>query len=264
MIQDSLLLPNALENTEILSGDSILAMAVELQNNPIAIRYDANNWGFILFFICFFIIVTAVSKGNKFLLFMFNGLYRNKDRHSMFYETVTNETFHKFFLSFQTVLLLSILFYCYAVHEYLLLITSLTQMFLFIGKISLLLIVFLLYKFLTYSIIGVIFFKKETVIQWNDVFFSLISLNGILLFLPTLILFYVEAAYTFCIYFMIFYLIFNLFFIFYKIYALFFHKKQRLLYFILYLCTQEIIPLYLVYRGIVYLIVQKDTIWMQA
>jgi|GEM_PF-1025154 len=264
MIQDSLLLSNALENTEILSGDSVFTRAVELQNNPIAIQYSVNNWGFILFFICFFIIVSIISNRNKFLLFMFSGLYHTKDRHNMFYETVTNETFNKFFLSFQTVLLLSLIFYCYAVHEYLLVITTLTQMFIFIGKISLLLIVFLLYKFLTYSIIGAVFFKKETVIQWNDIFFSLISLNGIVLFLPTLILFYVESAYTFCIYFMIFYLIFNLFFIFYKIYTLFFHKKQRLLYFILYLCTQEIIPLYLIYRGLVYLIAQKDTIWIQA
>jgi len=137
-------------------------------------------------------------------------------------------------------------------------------MLLFLGKCSLLLVIFFIYKFLTYSITGAIFFKKEIVVQWNNDYFSWISLNGIILFLPTLILFYVEAAYIFCFYFMIFYLISNLLFIFYKVYTLFFHRKQRLLYFILYLCTQEIIPLYLVYRGFVYLIVQKDTIWMQV
>jgi hypothetical protein len=133
----------------------------------------------------------------------------------------------------------------------------------FLGKISLALIAFFLYKFLSYTVLGAIFFKKDTVLQWNNDFFSLISLNGIFLFVPTLILFYIETAYIFCTYFMAIYLIFNLFFIFYKIYTLFFQGKQRLLYFILYICTQEIIPLYLVYRGLVYLIAQKDTIWMQ-
>ena len=230
---------------------------------PISIKNEANNWGFMLFFICFFIIVSIINNRNRFFLSMFSSLFRNKDRHNMFYKTVTNETLYKFFLSLQTILLLSIVFYCYAVHEHFLSVTTLTQMLLFLGKCSLLLVIFFIYKFLSYTVVGVIFFKKEIVVQWNNDYFSWISLNGIVLFLPALILFYVETAYIFCFYFLIFYLISNLLFIFYKVYTLFFHRKQRLLYFILYLCTQEIIPLYLVYRGFVYLIVQKDTIWMR-
>ena len=234
----------------------------EVGDIPIAVKYDTYNWGFILFFICFFVTVSIISNRGRFLLSMFSGLYRNKERHSMFYEPVTNETLIKIFLSLQTILLLSIILYRYAVHEHFLQEISLIKMLLFLGKCSLVLIAFFLYKFIAYSITGVIFFRKEIVSQWNDDFFSLISLNGILLFFPTLILFYVENIYTFCIYFLIFYLLFNLFFIFYKVYVLFFQGKQRLLYFILYLCTQEIIPLYLVYRGLVYLIAQKDSIWM--
>jgi len=236
---------------------------MDLKNIPIAVRNDANNWGFILFFICFFIIVSIINNRNRFLLSMFSGLFRNKDRHNMFYETVANENLNKLFLSLQTVLLISIIFYCYAIHENFLPV-NLTQMFIFLGKISWLLTVFFLYKFLTYFILGNIFFKKETTLQWNDDFLSILSLNGIFLFLPVLILFYVESAFYICMYFFTFYLILNLFFIFYKIYTLFFQGKRLLLYFILYLCAQEIMPLYLVYRGIVYLIEQKDTIWMQV
>ena len=250
------------ELTDALSSDSVITQVIELNNNPIAVKDAANNWGFILFFICFFIIVSIISNRNKFLLSLFSRLYRNKDRQSMFYETVTNETFNKIFLCIQTVILISILIYCYAIHNNYLSITSLSGMYLFIGKISLFLFAFLLYKFLTYSTLGIIFFRKDMVIQWNDDFFSLISLNGIFLFLPTLIFFYVEAAYTFCVYFLVFYLFLNLIFVFYKVYTLFFNNKQHLLYFILYLCAQEIIPIYLVYRGIVYLITQKETIWM--
>ena len=238
-----------------------------MKDIPVAIQNEVNNWGFILFFICFFIVVSVIGSSNKFLLSMFSRLFRNKDRQNMFYKNVTNETLNKFLLSFQTILLLSIILYCYAAHEQYssaTSITTLTQMLLFLGKYSLLIIGFFLYKFLTYSATGAIFFKKETVIQWNEDYFSLIALNGIFLFFPALLLFYVGTAYIFLIYFLVFYLIFNLFFIFYKIYTLFFHRKQRLLYFILYLCTQEMIPLYLMYRGFVYLIAQKDTIWMQV
>jgi len=257
------LLSAIIENIETTSADSIFMSMIELKNSPLAIKSDAANWGFILFFICFFIIVSIIGNRNKFLLSMFSGLYRNKDRHNLFYNTVTHETLNKIFLSLQTIFLLSIIIYCYAIHENYLSVTTFTQMLLFLGKCSFILIIFFFYKFLSYMIIGAIFFKKETVIQWNDDFFSLISLNGIFLFFPALILFYVEQVYNYCIFFLVFYLIFNLFFIFYKIYVLFFQGKQRLLYFILYLCTLEIIPLYLVYCGFVYLITQKDTIWMQ-
>ena len=262
MTQDSLFLPYIFENTELLTGDSVYTPAVELLNNPIAVRYEANNWGFIVFLVCFFIIVAVFGNRNKFLPSLFSGLYRNKDRHNMFYKTVANESLNKFFLSFQTLLLLSIVCYCYAIHAYSLSIATFTQMFLFLGKCFLLLTAFLLYKFLSYSVAGAVFFKKETFIQWNDDFFSLIGLNGIFLFLPTLVLFYTEPGYEICIFFMVFFLILNILFISYKIYVLFFQRKRRLLYFILYLCTQEIIPLYLVYHGLVYLITQKDTIWM--
>ena len=247
-----------------LATNFILVQAVEMENIPIAERSEANNWGFILFFACFFIIAIIISNRNRFLLSMFSRLFRNKDRHSMFFETVTHETLNKIILSLQTILLLLIIFYCYATHENLLpTITPTETLFLF-GKSALILIAFFSYKFLSYSIIGTIFFKKETVFQWNDDFFSIISLNGIFLFFPALILFYVESAFYLCIYFIVLYFIFNLFFIFYKIKTLFFQGKHYLLYFILYLCTQEIIPLYLVYSGFVYLIAQKDTIWMQV
>jgi len=253
---------NISEFNDVLSSDSIITTAVDLVNNNINIKSAANNWGFILFFICFFIIVGILSNRNKFLLHLFNRLYRNKERNSMFYETLTNESFSKALLCILTILLLSIIFYCYAIHEHFITITKLTDMLLFLGKISLVLLIFFLYKLFTYSAIGAIFFNKEMKTQWNDDFFSLISINGIFLFLPALIVFYVETLYAFCLYFLVFYLILNLFFIFYKIFSIFFYKKQHLLYFILYLCAQEIIPLYLVYRGFVYLIEQKETIWM--
>ena len=231
-------------------------------DSTIDVNFDTNNWGFILFLICFLITVIIVSNRNRFLNSIFYRLYQNKDRKSVFYQTVTYENFNKIFLSIQTIILTSIIIYCYAVHESFLSVASFTQMLQFIGKCSFILMIYLLYKFLSYSIIGAIFFKKETVIHWNEAFFSLISIDGIILFIPTLIIFYVDKAYYFCIYFFIFYLFFNIFFIFYKIYVLFFRVKLRFLYFILYLCAQEIIPLYLVYRSLIYLITQKDTIWI--
>ena len=179
MIQTSLLLSATSEYTVTLVTDSVFSQPVDLMNNLIVNRSEVNNWGFIIFFICFFIVTNIISNSDKFLLSMFNGLFRNKDRQSMFYEAVTNENLNKLFLCFQTILMLSMIFYCYAIHKQFLSITTLTQMLLFLGKCSLVLVAFFLYKFFTYSIIGAVFFKKETVTQWNEDFFSLIGLNGI-------------------------------------------------------------------------------------
>ena len=205
-----------------------------------------------------------MNNRNGFLFSAFSRLFSKNDRQNMFYENITNETLNKMILSLQTTLLLSIIIYCYAIHQHFISTTTPAQMLIQLGKNSLLLIVFFLYKFISYSFAGSIFFKKDSVRQWNDDFFSIISLNGIFIFLPALILFYVEPAFNFLFFLFIIYLIFNLFLIVYKIKTLFFRDNRYLLYFILYLCTQEIIPLYLVYRGFVYLIVQKDTTWMQA
>jgi len=264
MLQNTLFLSGVLKFPEVFVNNSPLAYAVELENNPVNLRDDINNWGFLLFFICFFITVNVISNRRKYFLYMFSRLFYNKERHSMFFEAVTHETLNKIFLCLQTILLISVIFCYYAIQKHFILIPTLTEMILFLGKSSLFLIIFFLYKFLTYYVAGAIFFKKETVLLWNDIFLSLIGFNGIVLFLPVMIFFYVETIFTFCIFFFIIYLLFNQFFIIYKQYSLFFQSKQHLLYFILYLCTQEIIPLYLVYRGFVYLITQEDTVWMQV
>jgi hypothetical protein len=75
------------------------------------------------------------------------------------------------------------------------------------------------------------------------------------LFLPTLVMFYVVEAYKWCFIFYLIYLIFVAFLLIYKVYVLFFSHKSHFLYFILYLCAQEIIPLYFLYKGFGYLII---------
>ena len=254
MPQDSLFLNEIFDYSENPSpGVNAYNQNTELQEIPISGMYQANNWGFILFLTCFFIIAYTVSQRAKLLLSMANGLFRNKDRQSIFFEPAGNEFTSKILLGLQTVILGSLIFYCISIHNETFIPESSSQLFLFLGKTALALIVFFIYKFLSYSIIGNIFYKKEAVHLWNDNFFSIICLSGIVLFFPVLIFFYVKQAYFFCYYFILLYSIFILIFTFYKIYALFFHEKERLLYFILYLCAQEIIPLFLLYKVLVYL-----------
>jgi hypothetical protein len=138
-------------------------------------------------------------------------------------------------------------------------------LFWILGIVSSLIIVFFIYKFLSNILIGNIFFQKENVHLLNYNLFSIISLSGLVLFIPTLLMFYVKEAYYFCFYFNLIYFLFVEVLMVYKIYVIFFHNKGLLLYFILYLCAQEIVSLYLSYRALIYLFtkLQKSTLWLQ-
>lgn len=152
----------------------------------------------------------------------------------------------------QTVLLTSIILYCKAVSESIFQVESSSGMFSFLGVTFLLLGLFIAYKYLTYSFTGYIFFDKETEQQWNDTFSSAICVSGVILFFPALILFYTEQIDAYGVYCVLLYFIFIQIVLLYRQFVLFFNKKGGLIYFILYLCTQEIIPLFLLYKGFIY------------
>jgi hypothetical protein len=222
---------------------------------PISQRLQLQNWGFILFLVCFFIFIQIINNTSKLLTTMLKGLWKNNNKESIFAEQIKNEFIIKSLLSLQTIVLCAVNLFSYLLFqkEYSHEIGS--QMFPFIIKASMLIFAFLLYKSVTYNIIGTIFFQKGNLREWNDYFFSIICLSGFILFLPTLLLFYIEKTLYFCWFFYSIYFISIIILIFRKIYVLFFPRKTLLLYFILYLCAQEIIPLYFLYKGLEYLFI---------
>jgi hypothetical protein len=121
-----------------------------------------------------------------------------------------------------------------------------------LGVTASFILLFILYKFIVNFAVGHIFFQRESVQLWNNLFFSIVSLSGIVLFFPALLIFYFPSSFYISAYFFLFYSLFVNSLIFYKIYQIFFQQKHALLYFILYLCTQELLPLFFVYKALVY------------
>jgi hypothetical protein len=219
-------------------------------------RIQFQNWGFILFLACFFIFVQVFSSGSKLLLSMLKGFSGSSNRESIFAEQINNEFIIKLLLCFQTIILCSVNLFSYYVYQVDILPEHSSQMFSFIFKSSALLFLFFLYKFLIYNLVGNIFFSKESLHEWNDYYFSIICLSGFVLFFPTLLLFYIEKIVYICCFFYIIHIIAVIILIFRKIYVLFFPRKALLLYFILYLCAQEIIPFYFLYKGLSVLFIE--------
>lgn len=101
-----------------------------------------------------------------------------------------------------------------------------------------------------YRIIGYAFTSRQLAVQWLQGFNSTQTLLGFALLVPTLIsLFYPAAAPALIVLSVILYIVARMVFI-CKGFRIFYHNLFSLIYFILYLCSVEIIPLLIVYRGV--------------
>ncbi|MDR0412760.1 MAG: DUF4271 domain-containing protein [Dysgonamonadaceae bacterium] len=223
------------------------------------------NWGFVLFLCCFFISTQLAGKGWRLFYSMQQDLFWQRYRSSIFFDSVDNEMIRKLLLVFQTVVLSSLFIYCVFYHSAAVPFGSVTQMFWLLGTASALITAFFICKFISNTLIGNIFFQRDSVRLLNRNLLSVISLSGPVLFVPALLMFYVKEAYSVCYYFILAYFLLAEMLIVYKTYVIFFSDKRLLLYFILYLCAQEIVSLYLSYKALVYLLIQlqKSTLWLQ-
>lgn len=221
-----------------------------LWEEPIAGRAQTQNVGFILFLICFFVLIYQV-KNAKLLLAMKSKLLGSRSQ-VLSSESFSSQVLKVLLFCVQTVLLTSIVLYCRAVSEGIFQMESYSEMFTFLWYASLLLGAFIAYKYLAYSFTSYIFFDKITRQQWTDTFSSAIGVSGVILFFPALILFYTEQIDAYGVYFVLSYFILIQMILLYRQFMLFFNKKGGWIYFILYLCAQEVIPLFLLYKGFVY------------
>jgi hypothetical protein len=223
------------------------------------------NLVFVLLFFCFSLTALLYSKKKKMLQSMLNELSNEKGRNSIFFIETGNEISAKLLLCIQTSLLLSI--YTYSVFSHQIGGTvedSFLKTGICIGLYFVAYLLFLGYKRISYWIFGKIFAEKEALTQLLNAFVSLICFLGILMFIPVLLMFYLPEIYIYCYYIVLFCILLIEFFIIYKTYRLFFQYKRLLLYLFLYLCSQEILPLFLLYKGLFYLfnVVERNTLWL--
>jgi hypothetical protein len=105
-------------------------------------------------------------------------------------------------------------------------------------------------QLLAYKVIGYVFADKEMTEQLVNGFNSSQTLLGFLLLFPAmLLLFYPAVTEIMAVIGVIFYVLARFIFI-YKGFRIFYSDFSSLLYFILYLCTVEVIPVILLIRGI--------------
>ena len=223
----------------------------------------AQNWGFVFFAISFFITIRLTQKQGL-TLALWKSSFPQNGQSDLSSSPINTDFIGKFFLCLQAVFLFSIAIYSSLANTADMRSETLNPMFGLIGLTILGVLLFIGAKFLLNTLVGSIFFPIECVQRWNDNLFSLLSFSGLVLFIPTVCLFYIEKSHSFFLYFILIYFILIACWTIFRIYIIFFQQKSLLLHFILYLCAQEIAPLYLLYRGLVYVFTtnQIGLLWL--
>jgi hypothetical protein len=164
-------------------------------------------------------------------------------------KTTTSEVQALFFFVCQTALLLSLLYFFY-VKTYVADTFILSDEYLFIGIIFLIIIGYFCTKQILYTWVNLTFSDGKKNRQWHYTFLFLTAMEGGLLFPSVLLLTYFDAAPQTIINYFIIILILVKILAFYKCYVIFFRQNRLFLQIILYFCALEIIPMIALWGGL--------------
>ncbi len=194
---------------------------------------------------------------------MISNINAGEQRQSLFDTTEKDSFLFNAFMTFQTLLLFSIFLFSAATGQDYFTNPNIPKTITITTILLVASFLFYLFKKMIYSIFGRIFVEKSIYKMMFVNYQGLFCTWGVSLYLPVLwILLVGKYLFVAYIFFTISYLAFRITLI-YRFIHIFFNKNTGLLFFNLYLCAQEIIPLVFLYEGLIYLynIIEKNNIW---
>ena len=203
-----------------------------------------------MLFVCFAIVFHA---NYRLFLKMLNDMIHLKERQHTFCVTGGRERFFRNFMTVQALLLCGICLFAIArMKGYVDLLSETRQLEVLAAIIGLL---FLFYwgKRCCYWILGLVFTNPEQYRFWRMGYNAAIGMWGALLYVPTLWLLFVESYLHIPIYLFVLLYVLGRFVIINKLIRIFYRQNGSVLYLSLYLCGQEILPLFFIYKVVVYL-----------
>ena len=214
------------------------------------IPYSFQNDSFVtgILILCFLLITWVMSYISAFLLKQAKLFFSAQKTEQPITETGSEIKFQILFM-FITCLLYALLYFFYATHfnantfivssEYLMLAIFLLTI---IGYMAV--------RLLLYTIVNNIFFSKKKNLQYIGSLLFITSLEGVVLFPLVLLLAYFQFSLQNAIYYTATIVILAKILTFYKSYAIFFKQKGGFLQIILYFCALEMIPLMMLWSGL--------------
>lgn len=223
-----------------------------MQGEPLPYRLCSDNTINGILILCFLFLTYALKNCKKYLIRHIKGLFIHKDRASLFDEVVNTNSRYIFTLILVACISAGIYLFNYFVHTDRLL-EKMVPHILILGIYIALVLSFIGAKWCMYSFIDWIFFDKEKYKAWIQFYFNTMSISGLLLFLAVLVTVYSGISFDYGNYLILIILLLTKLLLFYKCFKNFFNHFHGFLHFIVYFCALEIIPLILLWKGLIYL-----------
>ena len=201
-------------------------------------------------FLCFILVSYVLAHGKKHLEQQFKNFALSKERASLFDDTTASDVRYTLVLILQTCILSGFCVYDYFSDHDLLLFRTVPHYLLlsiYIGYI----VFFFVIKWILYSFVNWIFFNKTRNIIWLESYFNVVIGAGFLLFPIVLLIVYFDLSPQIAPYFIGFVIIIAKILLFYKCFSNFFNKFHGAFHLILYFCTLEILPDFVLWKGII-------------
>ncbi|MDR0961814.1 MAG: DUF4271 domain-containing protein [Mediterranea sp.] len=204
----------------------------------------------LLLLCCFFLSAFVLSRTHNLMLLSGKSFLTNRERNSIFSDTMTFNARYLLFFTLQLCLFVAIILYLYFselqsglpmhAHPYSILAsyTTICGVFVFL-------------KWLLYRFLGWIFFNKNKISIWINSYATLLCYSSLILFPVVLLLIYLGLRQDITVIIGLFLLLVAKILTLYKWKYLFCHNLFDSLSLILYFCALEIAPLYLLYRGVI-------------
>jgi hypothetical protein len=209
---------------------------------------------FLFFAFCFVIVAFWFNREGPTLAANYRNIFSGGvRRRTIFKEEITTAgIWSEFFLIFQTILILTIVFFTFFWDKGISDLSVKNKVLVFLAAF-LGILLFLSIKYLVYKLIGYVF-TEWGMGEWTEKYFRVVELMGVFVFIPAMFFVFVPEYAKIALFLLIIIFFIIMMVVFWNLLNVFAKNKVGLLNYFLYLCAIEIVPFFLVYKGVVSLV----------
>ena len=249
---DTLHLPLYYQQT-FLAADTMLHPEVSgrslgVEGSAIPYRLRGDNGITLLILLCFMLTTVAVKVSSGFIARQIKDFFYVVHSGPKYVDETANEVRFQTLLVLQGVLLLSLFQYMYATHLYGDMLIYPRQ-YLLMGMAFAMMVGHLFFKYLLVTAVNGVFFERTLTAQWLKTQLFILAVGGILVAPAVLLQVFFNLSvnkagiYLLCVLMVVKLLLF------YKCFIIFFKRLGSFLQFFLYFCALEVVPLALLWGG---------------
>jgi hypothetical protein len=205
---------------------------------------------FVMLLLSFLFLTHIYRRGSLFFKESLSLVYSTSKKANQLNETTATDFWYNFVLLMQFVLMASITFFVFLQQQNTNYVPSHSIVF-----ILLLMLGFMIagsVKYLFYRFVGFVFDIQTTVRAWSRSYMNMLELMGVVAFIPVVFLIYSNYYSELLMFFLIGIFVLSRLIIIYRISIFFLRRKVNILFSISYLCSVEITPYFVLYKGLLY------------